>query len=99
MLFPVAPSGCISLEDAFDFIPHLTEDSQNFFVTADRASRVNERPMMAIHLSGKNRTGLIRIAANRNQRLNVLFQKFVQMLGMMPEISMPASCMILIASG
>ena len=71
---------CVRFKYTVHFVANAAETSQDFLLGAGRFSRVNERPVMTVHLTGKNRAGLIQITANGDDCVNRLVQKFLQVL-------------------
>jgi|TARA_B100001971_G_C18017580_1_gene445641 hypothetical protein len=73
--------GCITLEAIPNFIAHTTEDCQLRILITISFSRIIERPMESIDLTGKDRTGGVSVAADSDNGLDVLTDKLVEMLG------------------
>lgn len=76
-------SGGIRFKNLFDFIADAAEDFELFFLVPFGVRRVVEAPVMSIELAGKHRAGLVGIAANGDDGFDLLFQKFVHVLGAM----------------
>jgi len=74
----IPQSGSIGLKHVPHFIADAAETSQNFLLAAGRFGRVVKRPVMAGYLAGENRARLVRIAANGDDGMHRLFQKFPQ---------------------
>ena len=70
----------VGLEHSLDFVAHPAEHRQLFLLAALGVGRVVESPMMAAELAGKDRAGLVGVAADRDHRLHVLLQKLVHVL-------------------
>ena len=66
------------VSDSSIWFPALRETGENFFLAAGGLGRIVERPMMAVQLAGKNRARRIRVAANSDDGVNRLIQKFLQ---------------------
>ena len=73
-LFPafegITPASAVGFKYAFDLITHLSKYFQDFFVAAGGMGGINESPMVTVHLPGKDRTGLVGIAANGDDRFH-----------------------------
>jgi len=76
--FPIAQPRRIRFKHTPYFIAHLTETLQNFLLVAGGFRGIQKRPVMTVHLTGKNRAGLVQIATNGDDGVNRLFQKFLQ---------------------
>ena len=76
----IPQAGGVSLEHETDFITHPAENFHLFGFVSGGVGRIVEAPMMAIHLSRKHWTYLIRLAAHSDDGVNGLVQKFVEML-------------------
>ena len=72
MMNGVFSSRPIGFKDSFNFIPHLTENFQNFFLAAFSFGRVVKCPVLAIHLAREKRTRFVRVATNGYHRFNLL---------------------------
>jgi hypothetical protein len=70
----------IRLEHAADFIANAPEDFHLLSLQARRVRWIIEAPVMAVHLTRKQRAHLIRLAANRDDRVDRLIEEFIQVL-------------------
>jgi hypothetical protein len=61
-------------------IAHTAEAGQNFLLAAGGPGRIVKRPVMTVHLAGKNRARLIRVAAHSDDGMDRLIQEFLQVL-------------------
>jgi hypothetical protein len=76
----VFAAGGVGLEDALDFIAHAAEDLHLFLLGASGVGGVVEAPVVAIELAGEHGAGLVGIAADGDDGLNLLVQKLVHVL-------------------
>ena len=79
----VFSAGSVGFEDAPDFVPYSAENGELLFLGSGRVRRVVKAPVMPVELPGKQRARLIGVAADRDHRLHVLVEKFVEVLGTM----------------
>jgi hypothetical protein len=82
-LLRIAQSSGISIKYAAHFIADSSETLQYLGFPAGGFRRIVERPMVAVQLTRENRAGLIRIAADGDNGVNRLLQKFRERLGAM----------------
>src|SRR5712671_5545007 len=66
----------IRLEHASDLVAHPAEDGEFLLVGAGGVRRIVKAPVMPVHLAGEHWTRLIRIAADRDDRLHLLVEEF-----------------------
>jgi len=81
---PIPQAGGVGLEHAPHFVAHRPETLQHFFIAAGGLGWIEKWPVVAVHLARENRARLIRIAANGDDGVHALAQKFLQMLRAMP---------------
>ena len=62
------------------FVSNTTEDRELIIVAALRLRRIVITPMVTVDLAWEGGTGLVGVAADRNDRLDLLIEKFVQVL-------------------
>ena len=74
----IPQAGGVSLEHETDFITHPAENFHLLGFVSGGVGRIVEAPMMAIYLSRKHWTYLIRLAAHGDNGVNGLIQKFVE---------------------
>jgi|JI10StandDraft_1071094.scaffolds.fasta_scaffold65153_3 hypothetical protein len=70
----------IGFEDALDLIAHAAEDGHYLLIGAGGMSGIIETPMVAVELTGEHGAGLIGIAADGDDGLDVLVQELVHVL-------------------
>ena len=68
----IAPAGGVGGENAFDLVAHAPKDGELFLIGPDGVCRIVEPPVVAVHLAGKRRAGLIGIPTDRDNRLDGL---------------------------
>ncbi len=73
-------SGRVSFENEPNPIPHLAKLPEDFLLRPFGMRGVIETPMMPVHLPRKDRTGLIGIATDGDDRGDFLAQKIVHVL-------------------
>ena len=73
----IAEAGRVGCKNASHFVADSTEAFKDFLIAAGGFGRVEERPVMTIHLAGENRTGLIHIAADSDDGVNRLADKIL----------------------
>ena len=54
----------VSLENACDLVAHASEDGHLLFLRAGGVGGIVEAPVVAVHLAGEDRAGLIRISTD-----------------------------------
>ena len=74
----VPQSRRVGFKPAAHFVTDPAEDRQNLLFAARRLRRVNKRPVMPVHLAGKNRAGLVQITADGDDGVNRLVQKLLE---------------------
>src|SRR5438128_11506678 len=74
-----AASG-IGFEDGSHLVAHLAKYFHLLLFCATGLSWIEERPVVPVHLPGKNGTGLVGIAANGDDSFDRLLQEFREML-------------------
>lgn len=79
----IEPTGGVGFKDALNLVTDLPENLNLLLFAANRFRRIEKAPVMAIDLTRKNRACLIGIATNRNNRFDILLQKFIEVLGPM----------------
>ncbi len=62
------------------FVSNTTEDRELIIVAAQRLRRIVITPMVTVDLTREGGTGLVGVAADGNDRLDLLIEKFVQVL-------------------
>ncbi len=70
----------VGLENKLDLVPHAPKNGEDFLLRARGVGRVVEAPVISIHLARKHRTSLVRIAANGDDRIDILIEKFIHVL-------------------
>jgi len=74
--FPLIQSSlCIGGEDFQNFITNAAEDGELFFFSAGGVGGIIERPMVAVHLSGEHRAGLVGVAADGDDGFHLVIEK------------------------
>src|ERR1017187_9065289 len=68
----------VGLKHAAHFVADAAEGGENLLIAASRLGRVVEWPVMPVHLAGKNRAGLVQVAADGDDGVDRLVQKFLQ---------------------
>lgn len=76
----VAPSLSVGGEDAANLVSHPPEHRELLLVGAGCMGGIVERPVVTIDLSGKYRTRLIGVSANRDDRVDRAIEELAQML-------------------
>lgn len=77
----VTASVGIRREYQLDLVAHLAKSCQFFRVRAGGMRRVDESPMVAVCLGGKDRANLVGIAADGDYGFNRLLEKIIHVLG------------------
>src|SRR5437868_6262897 len=62
----IAPALAVGSEDPADFVPHAAEHGQLCLIGSGGVRRIIKAPMMAVDLTGKDRTGLVGVATHRD---------------------------------
>lgn len=73
----LSESSGIGVEDELDFVPHAAKCVSDFFFCSRGVGGVVESPVVAVHLTRKLWTGLIGIPADRDDGIDVPFQKLI----------------------
>lgn len=73
--------GRVGRERAEDFVPHSAEDVESLFVCSLCVRRIVEGPVVSRNLTGKSWTGLIGAAADGDDSVHALPEKFIQTFG------------------
>ena len=76
-------TGGVGFKDEFDLVASATKLGENFFIGACRVGGIVKSPVVAVYLSRKHRTRLVRIATDRDDCINLLIEEFAQVLGAM----------------
>jgi len=79
-MFFIHSPGRIGTEDSGDFIAHAAENRELLLLGAGGVCGIIEREMVAIHLAGKERAGLIRIPADGDHGFDLLLEEFIEVL-------------------
>jgi hypothetical protein len=74
----VEPSGGVGFEDAPNLVPDPAKHDQFVRVGSKGMSRIVNPPMMPVRLAWKHGASLIGISAHRDDRLDRLVEKLVQ---------------------
>jgi hypothetical protein len=80
----IAPAIRVSRKDTADFVAHTSENRKFLLIRTDCMGRIIKTQVMAVQLPWEHLAGLIRVSTNRDHRLDVLFQKIVHVLGVVP---------------
>jgi hypothetical protein len=80
----VNSAGCVGFKNSADFITHTPKNGMAEFFIAGRLSRVIEWEMVAVGLAGKDWARFIGLAADGDDGLDSLVEKFVEMFRSMP---------------
>jgi hypothetical protein len=75
----IRKAGGVGFKHAAHFVPDSAETLHHFLFAAAGFRRVKEGPVAAVKLAGKNRTGLVGVAAHGDDGVNGLVHKFLQM--------------------
>jgi hypothetical protein len=73
-------TGCIGLKDEPDLITDTAELVEDFLLGSSRMRRVIKSPVEAVYLTWEHGTGLVRIAADGDHRIDVACQEFLEVL-------------------
>lgn len=76
----VFAAGGVGLEDAADFIAHPAEDLHLLLLASSGVGGIVEAPVVAVELAGKHGAGLVGIAADGDDGLDVLAEELVHVL-------------------
>ena len=76
----ISPAIRIRGEDGFDLIAHAAEDVHDFFLAAGGVGGVVEGPVVAVELAGIHRAGLIGVAADGDDGLDIADEEVVHVL-------------------
>lgn len=69
------------MEDKGDFVPHAAELLEDFFIGPGGVGGVVESPVIAVYLAGEHGAGLIGVAADGDDGIDLLPEEFVHVLG------------------
>lgn len=79
-IFSIHPSRCIRTENGGDFITYAAENGKLLLLGASGVCWIIKGEMVAVHLAGKERTGLIRVSADGDHGFDILIEEFLEML-------------------
>jgi hypothetical protein len=79
--FPALEACCVGLEDKTDLVAHSTELVEHFLLGSRGMGRVVKAPVESVHLSRKHGAGLIGVAADGDDRVDVAAKEFLEVFG------------------
>src|SRR4051794_37832119 len=73
----IEPASSVGFKCPLDLVPNAAENGHLFVIGSGCMGWVVKAPVIAVKLSGKHRAGLIGVAANGDNRLDLPFQEVV----------------------
>ena len=73
-------TGSVGTKNFPYFVAHTAKNSENLFFTSRGFGRIVKAPVVAFHHSGKYRTGLVGVSADRDYRVHFRIEEFVEVL-------------------
>ena len=76
----IKPPRSIGTENFLDIVPHPPEDGELLFFGAGGVGWIVEGPVVAVHLAGEHRAGLVGVAADGDDGFHLVIEKDVHVL-------------------